>query len=134
MVPKPYFSPGQGWPYSNTDYILPGMIINRATGNPLSKEFRDRFCKPVGLNRTSLDAEETITGQSATFWVILMETEWRKTVQSLVERGFRKQALPGRQGGFSPRLKISRGEPTPRFREVFGNRLCLGGRRDFLHG
>jgi D-alanyl-D-alanine carboxypeptidase len=68
MVLKPYFRPGQGWHYSNSDYILLGMIIKRVTANALSKEFRDRFYRPLGLNHTYLDAEETITGQFANFW------------------------------------------------------------------
>ncbi|HDZ27262.1 MAG TPA: class A beta-lactamase-related serine hydrolase, partial [Candidatus Aminicenantes bacterium] len=29
---EPYFPPGEGWRYSNTDYSLLGMVIERATG------------------------------------------------------------------------------------------------------
>lgn len=34
---RDYFSPGQGWKYSNTNYILAGMIIEKVTGQPLEK-------------------------------------------------------------------------------------------------
>lgn len=68
MVMEPYFNPGEGWHYSNTDYIILGMIIKEVTGNQLSEEFRNRFYQPLGLNHTFLDAEETITGEFANFW------------------------------------------------------------------
>jgi D-alanyl-D-alanine carboxypeptidase len=32
-----YFSPGKGWKYSNTNYVLAGMIIEAVTRQPISK-------------------------------------------------------------------------------------------------
>ena len=37
---QPYFAPGEGWFYSNTNTILVGMIIERVTGNDLEDEVR----------------------------------------------------------------------------------------------
>jgi D-alanyl-D-alanine carboxypeptidase len=37
------FDPGEKYSYSNTDYILLGMIIQKATGEPLQQVFNERF-------------------------------------------------------------------------------------------
>ena len=34
-IKEPYFSAGEGWRYSNTNYLLLAMIINQATGSNL---------------------------------------------------------------------------------------------------
>jgi D-alanyl-D-alanine carboxypeptidase len=56
----PYFAPGDPgrWRYSNTNYILLGMIVERATGNPLVYEVRQRIINPLGLQNTFFDPEE----------------------------------------------------------------------------
>jgi D-alanyl-D-alanine carboxypeptidase len=40
---EPPFSPGEGYQYSNTGYLLAAMIITRATGSTLAAEMRKRF-------------------------------------------------------------------------------------------
>ncbi|MEW2398546.1 serine hydrolase domain-containing protein [Streptomyces sp. NPDC046862] len=49
---KPDFDPGKGWKYSNTNYILAGMIIKRVTGNTYRDEIRQRIIEPLGLKGT----------------------------------------------------------------------------------
>ncbi|MFC4912033.1 serine hydrolase domain-containing protein [Actinomadura gamaensis] len=44
--------PGKGWVYSNTGYVLLGMIIQRVTGHPWHAEVRDRIVRPLGLAHT----------------------------------------------------------------------------------
>jgi len=48
----PYFSPGEGYMYSNTDYTLLGMIIEQATGQSWREQVRSRILEPVGLEDT----------------------------------------------------------------------------------
>lgn len=50
------FAPGAPgrWAYSNTNYILLGMIVERVTGNPLERELRQRIVEPLGLTGTAL--------------------------------------------------------------------------------
>jgi D-alanyl-D-alanine carboxypeptidase len=48
----PYFPPGEGWHYSNTNYILLGMIIEKVTGGTYAEELRRRILEPLGLNST----------------------------------------------------------------------------------
>lgn len=46
------FAPGQGWAYTNTGYLLLGMIIERVTGDSLAAEYRQRIFRPLGLKAT----------------------------------------------------------------------------------
>ncbi|MEV8530536.1 serine hydrolase domain-containing protein [Streptomyces sp. NPDC051211] len=51
---KPYFAPGTDWHYSNTNYILAGLVIEKATGNPYAKEVQRRILRPLRLDATVL--------------------------------------------------------------------------------
>lgn len=50
----PTFPPGKGWSYSNTDYIILGVIIEQVTGNSYEEEMESRFFGPLGLSDTHL--------------------------------------------------------------------------------
>ncbi|MFF7728901.1 serine hydrolase domain-containing protein [Streptomyces sp. NPDC008001] len=49
----PDFEPGKGWRYSNTNFVLGGMIIEKVTGNPYAREAERRIVKPLGLKETT---------------------------------------------------------------------------------
>jgi D-alanyl-D-alanine carboxypeptidase len=49
---KPYFPPGKGFHYSNTNTILLGMIIEQITGRPVQDVLRTRILQPLGLTHT----------------------------------------------------------------------------------
>lgn len=48
----PYFPPGGGWHYSNTNTVILGMIVEQVTGRPLGDEIRERIIEPLGLGGT----------------------------------------------------------------------------------
>jgi D-alanyl-D-alanine carboxypeptidase len=48
----PLFPPGTGWSYSNTDYVLAGLVVEAATGTRLGKELNRRILRPLGLRDT----------------------------------------------------------------------------------
>ncbi|MDA2811518.1 serine hydrolase [Nocardiopsis sp. RSe5-2] len=51
--PKWLPEPGdQRWSYTNTNYVLAGMIIEKVTGNRRAEEVRDRIIRPLGLDGT----------------------------------------------------------------------------------
>ncbi|MBC9716578.1 beta-lactamase family protein [Streptomyces sp. TRM66268-LWL] len=50
----PVFAPGSAWSYSNTNYTLAGLIIQKATGRPYEDEIRRRIVQPLGLYATSV--------------------------------------------------------------------------------
>jgi CubicO group peptidase (beta-lactamase class C family) len=49
------FAPGTRWAYSNTGYILLGMIIEKASGKTYAEFMRDEVLLPLGLSRTMYD-------------------------------------------------------------------------------
>jgi D-alanyl-D-alanine carboxypeptidase len=49
---EPIGTPGSTWHYSDTNYVLLGLIIERATGEPLRDAFRDRLFDPLALDDT----------------------------------------------------------------------------------
>jgi D-alanyl-D-alanine carboxypeptidase len=49
---QPPFAPGEGWEYSDTNYIVLGMIIERAGGAPYYEQLRRRILQPFGLRET----------------------------------------------------------------------------------
>jgi len=50
---KPYFPPGKGYHYSNTNYLILGLIIEAVTHDTVANEIRKRFIIPYGLTQTS---------------------------------------------------------------------------------
>ncbi|MFD9821586.1 serine hydrolase domain-containing protein [Streptomyces violascens] len=54
------FEPGTDWRYSNTGYLLAGMLIEQVTGHPYGDEIRRRVIEPLALRQTSVpdDASE----------------------------------------------------------------------------
>ena len=64
----PYFPPGKGWHYSNTNYLLLAKIATKSTGSELSAEFRNRFWNPLGIKDAYLSMEEQIPNNLAHVW------------------------------------------------------------------
>jgi D-alanyl-D-alanine carboxypeptidase len=45
--------PGTKWAYSNTNYIVAGLLVEAVTGHQVGQELRTRIFKPLGLRDTS---------------------------------------------------------------------------------
>lgn len=50
------FPPGSDWGYSNTNYVIAGMLVERVTGNPFADELQRRITGPLELRDTSFPA------------------------------------------------------------------------------
>ena len=46
------FAPGEGWQYSNTNYVLLGMVIEQVTGQSIADVFSERLFGPLGMTDT----------------------------------------------------------------------------------
>jgi len=57
---KPDFPPGQGWHYSNTNYVLLGMILEQVTGKKIQTSFDEKMFKPLKLTQTSWPSGATL--------------------------------------------------------------------------
>ncbi|MCF8259653.1 MAG: serine hydrolase [Melioribacteraceae bacterium] len=69
LVDKPLFQPGTSYSYSNTNYILLGMILKKATGKSISVLLRERILVPLNLNHTFLAIEDSLKGNIAHGWL-----------------------------------------------------------------
>jgi len=54
MKHAPLFAPGTKWSYSNTNYIVAGMLVEKVTGQQLGGEIARRITRPLGLRGTYL--------------------------------------------------------------------------------
>lgn len=52
LAHPPYFGPGTGWHYSNTNTVLLGMLIEQVTGKPIQAVLAERIFIPLGLAHT----------------------------------------------------------------------------------
>lgn len=61
------FAPGERWEYSNTNYLVLGLIIERITDRPLYEEIEHRIVVPLGLDHTYLPVpgEQGMRGEHA---------------------------------------------------------------------
>jgi D-alanyl-D-alanine carboxypeptidase len=50
----PYFAPASDYHYSNTNYILLGLVVEKVDGKPLAQSLQQRIIAPLGLTATSL--------------------------------------------------------------------------------
>ena len=55
MKPLDY-APGTRWQYSNTGYVVAGMIAEKVGGAPLWQQFEKRLFKPLGIKAVPIDA------------------------------------------------------------------------------
>jgi D-alanyl-D-alanine carboxypeptidase len=65
FVGKPYFKPGIDWAYSNTNYVVLGMLAEAVGGEPVADQLRKRFFKPLHLDHTFYQAVEKRNGPIA---------------------------------------------------------------------
>ncbi|PHC90239.1 D-alanyl-D-alanine carboxypeptidase [Bacillus pseudomycoides] len=56
----PDFAPGKGWSYSNTGYVLLGILIEKVTGNSYAEEIENRIVEPLELSNTFLPGNSSV--------------------------------------------------------------------------
>jgi len=61
----PLFAAGESWHYTDTGYLLLGLVIESAAGNPWRDEVARRFLKPIGLTRTQASDRVDLPGLAA---------------------------------------------------------------------
>jgi D-alanyl-D-alanine carboxypeptidase len=63
----PYFEPGEPrrWTYSNSNYLLLGMVIEAASGDTYVSQLRTRILDPLGMGSTYLSDSEPARGTLA---------------------------------------------------------------------
>jgi D-alanyl-D-alanine carboxypeptidase len=54
----PQFHPGEGFEYSDTGYVITGILVERATGRPLHEVYRELVFDPLEMDGTWLEGHE----------------------------------------------------------------------------
>jgi D-alanyl-D-alanine carboxypeptidase len=73
---KPYFPPGEGYHYSNTNYLLLGLIIEQITKDSVGDQIRKRLLKPFGLTQTSYPQTEAMPDPWARGYGLDKQRNW----------------------------------------------------------
>lgn len=58
----PKFVPGTGWHYSDSGFLLAGLIMEQVSGRTLEQIYRERIYTPLGMQHTWLHWRETAPG------------------------------------------------------------------------
>ncbi len=66
--PNPLFLPGQGFQYSNSNYVLAALIAEEVTGMPVHHGLRQRIWEPLGMEHTYFGGYESYTEPQAGVW------------------------------------------------------------------
>lgn len=67
-VTTPSFAPGASWEYSNTNYLIAGLILENKLSKPVHEIIRDSILTPLGMTKTFFPPYETATQTYAHFW------------------------------------------------------------------
>jgi CubicO group peptidase (beta-lactamase class C family) len=63
------FAPGTDYEYTNSDYLLLGLIVERAAGVPLATFADQRIFRPLGMNNSAFDANrQTLKHRAAGYF------------------------------------------------------------------
>lgn len=57
---KPYFPPGKGYRYTNTNYLILGLIIQQLTHDTYGHQIQTRLLDRFGLRETSIPSDQTM--------------------------------------------------------------------------
>ena len=62
------FAPGSSYEYSNTNYVVAGLIVEKVTSRPFAEEVEQRIIEPLQLEETFFPApgDKTIPGEHPT--------------------------------------------------------------------
>lgn len=50
----PWYQPGEGWAYSNTNYLLLSLLVEELTGQPFADVVASRLTEPLSLTSTAV--------------------------------------------------------------------------------
>jgi CubicO group peptidase (beta-lactamase class C family) len=59
------FAPGTNYAYDNSGYVLLGVIVEKASGEPYAKYVQEHIFAPLGMKDTGYDSDRTIIAKRA---------------------------------------------------------------------
>ena len=88
FLPPPAFAPGAGTEYTNTAFVVLGLVAEAAGQRGVAAAWRERFWGPLGLDEVFLPPDEAARGSVANAWVGDSAETMRETDPSLNAAGF----------------------------------------------
>lgn len=84
------FQPGDGYSYSNTNYVLLGLVVEAVTGESLASLFRERIFEPLGMNDSFYAPQEVVPGGFQPGYTTFFSTDGTLEISPLspTARGF----------------------------------------------
>jgi CubicO group peptidase (beta-lactamase class C family) len=80
---KSYFAPGSAYRYSNTGYVLLGLVVEKASGQTLQGFLAEHIFKPLHMDHTLLYVHDDKTVPNRAFGYSWSKGRWLRTDQSL---------------------------------------------------
>jgi D-alanyl-D-alanine carboxypeptidase len=109
-----HFAPGTKWEYSNTNYLVLGLIVEAVTKKPLGEELKRRVFAPAGLRSTTFDTQPRIAGRHMHGYYPL-------------DKQLTDLSLLSPSGGWAAGAIVSTTDDVARFyRALLGGRLLRG--------
>ena len=68
FIGEPNFRPGDRFEYSNSNYLLLGLIIKNVSGKTVGEFMREQFWGPLQLRQTFFGTDENVPGPMADAW------------------------------------------------------------------
>lgn len=87
-IGEPEFEPGARWEYSNSNYLILGLIIESATGKTVGEVMREKLWAPLGLKNMYFAANETVPDPIATPWRGLDDSGVLTDISSVYGAGY----------------------------------------------
>ena len=78
------FEPGQGYGYSNTNYLLLSRIIEKVVGYSRQQYFKEEILTPLGLNHTFGSLSEVDTNAVMSGYYVGIEKDFKKEDQGML--------------------------------------------------
>ena len=80
----PKFQPGERYGYSNSGYVLLGLVVEAVSGSPFQEYVRDAIIKPCSLGHTGFYRMDSLPADTAIGYVHDEETDkWRTNFFSM---------------------------------------------------
>src|SRR5690349_5678101 len=82
-TPRSYFPPGSAYRYSNTGYVLLGLVVEKASGQPLQDFLAQRIFGPLHMDHTLLYVHDDKMVPNRAYGYSWTKGRWLRTDQSL---------------------------------------------------
>jgi D-alanyl-D-alanine carboxypeptidase len=76
VAQKPYFAPGKGYHYSNTGYLIAGLVIETVTHDTLKHQIEQRLLVPFKLAQTSVPTTQAMLAPWARGYGLDAKKNW----------------------------------------------------------